>query len=71
MYCLRNPKTTNERRANEVALQDKILTYVGVRIRRARLGHNLPCSFDDLPRSLPERSWKSYRQTQYKPVAVY
>ena len=67
---LRNPRTTNELRANAVAVVDIGLRVLGVRIRRCRVGTNLPNSFDDILRTRPERNWKSFRRTQYKPVCV-
>lgn len=51
----RNPKTTQEKRAN----QDR--EYV----RGARLGRNLPSLWDDKP--IPYRKcWKDRRKTQYR-----
>ena len=65
--CMRAPHTMNERRANEI-IKEEVIISLGMRIRRARLGHNLVSAWDDIYRACPVRSWKSHRKTQYRVV---
>jgi hypothetical protein len=53
---LRNPRTTQERRANQ-----------DWPVRGRRLPNRLPEAWDDVPRrDADDRSWKRHRRTQYK-----
>ena len=52
---LRHPRTTAERRANEDGW-----------CRSKRNPHRLPQAYDDIV-IRTQRSWKSYRKTQWKP----
>ena len=65
---MRHPKTTQEKRITEAHLKDPVCRFIGVKIRRARVGHNLPEAWDDVFKDTL-RSWKMYRDTQYKPVS--
>ena len=62
----RHPRTSQERRLVAALRVEDII----VPIRAARMGRCLPNEYDDLDRSKPERSWKSYRHTQYKIVVA-
>jgi len=63
---LRRPRTTNERRASP---KRSVICDEGfvVKIRANRNFTNIPNAWDDITTS-SERSWKSHRKTQYKPL---
>jgi len=62
---LRNPRTTQERRASYLT-EDEI--YYGVNIRGRRKSHSLPNAWDDYVRSdFNCKNWKKHRRTQWKP----
>lgn len=56
MGYFRQIRTTQERRASQGE-------YYG---RPRRNMANLPNSWDDIHRNKPQRTWKSFRKTQYK-----
>ena len=61
---LRNPHTTQERRANQDC---KIEEEKMVHIRGRRAPHLLPDAWDDIVnKSLRNRNWKKIRKNQYK-----
>ena len=63
---MRNPKTTQERRANDVR-QFMDVDGVKVKIRAVRLGRHLPSSWDDILIPMPRhKSWKKLRGTKWK-----
>lgn len=56
MGCLRNPRTTQEKRANQGGWR-----------RAKRKPKNLPNAWDDILRSdMNHRTWKRHRRTQWK-----
>ncbi len=57
----RNPRTTQERRANS----NRELRQFRIRIRARRSKNRLPHYWDEIMRER-QKSWKSYRRTQYK-----
>jgi hypothetical protein len=61
---LRYPKTLQEKAVNNITILDEDIQAHRIRIRRSRIGYNLPDVYDDRPKSM-KRSWKAYRQTQY------
>lgn len=60
----RHMKTTQEIRTNEGAAMDFRIENLCIKIRAARLKHNLPNAWDDVSRK-NKRNWKTYRKTQY------
>lgn len=73
----RNPRTQQERRFNasheyrrvEVLIGDEIHA-LRIRIRGKRSIRMLVEAWHDLPRQV-QRSWKQYRQTQYKEKILF
>lgn len=57
----RNPKTTQEKRANSGSEMDD----AEPRVRPKRNRKNLPSTYDDLPKN-DDRSWKRHRKAQFK-----
>jgi hypothetical protein len=62
---LRYPQTMQEKRKTEALLRELEVEPLPIRIRRSRVGHNLPDEREDVSRETL-RSWKSYRTTQYR-----
>jgi hypothetical protein len=62
---LRYPQTMQEKRKTEALLRELEVEPLPIRIRRSRIGHNLPDEREDISRETL-RSWKSYRTTQYR-----
>jgi len=60
---LRHPKTIQEKRQTEALLLEMAIEPLPIRVRRARVGHNLPDDREDVSRETL-RSWKAYRKTQ-------
>ena len=61
----RYPKTTNEKRQYFKVIEDNAESPVYIKIRRSRSAIGLPTAWDDKPRHR-EKSWKEYRNKQYK-----
>lgn len=62
---LRNPHTTQERRATGKRMVLHIDGYA-VHIRARRNASNLPTNYDDMIRSdMGHKTWKRHRDTQY------
>jgi len=62
-HYFRKIKTTQERRWNGAWDDEEFAP----KARAKRVGVNLPCDWDDLPRSdVDIRCWKRYRKTQWK-----
>lgn len=67
--CLRNPRTTQERRANGKRSTHIDVDGYKVKTRARRSQCNLPCTYCDIIRKdLDHRTWKRHRRTQYKVI---
>lgn len=62
---LRYPRTRQEKCQTEALLKELEIEPLPIRVRRSRVGHNLPDDREDVSRETL-RSWKAYRKTQYK-----
>ena len=62
---LRYPKTLQERKQTEALIRELDIEPMPIKVRRSRIGHNLPDEREDVNKQLV-RSWKSYRKTQYR-----
>jgi hypothetical protein len=67
----RTPHTTQERRNSWVDLEDvEDVILPANLIRSKRNIHNLPHSWDDIPKTMGDnKCWKRYRKTRWKQVA--
>jgi len=62
---LRYPKTMQERKQTEALITELQIEPLPIRVRRSRIGRNLPDSWEDVSRETL-KSWKKYRKTQYR-----
>ncbi len=71
MSCMRQPRTTQERRANQNGQFIKEWDGFVVKIRGGRL--NLPNAWDDIIRGdwSHRKCWKRHRKVQYHVVDVW
>jgi len=65
LKSIRYPKTTQEKRKTEALLKELEIEPLPIRVRRSRIGRNLPDEREDVNRETL-RCWKEYRKTQYR-----